>query len=61
MNTDITILIVCGNCTMRTKYPSESIDMYVCVCLLAYVRLNRWYPVEKVYLDGVGVNEIANT
>ena len=28
MNTDVTIVILCGNCTMRTKYPSESIDMW---------------------------------
>ena len=28
MNVDITILIVSGNCTMKTKYPSESVDLY---------------------------------
>lgn len=41
MNTDVTIVILCGNCTMRTKYPSESIDI-----------LNRWYPLVKIYLEG---------
>ena len=28
MNVEVTIFILCGNCTMRTKYPSESIDMF---------------------------------
>ena len=27
MNVEITIFIICGNCSMTTKYPSESIDM----------------------------------
>lgn len=27
MNVEVTIFIICGNCSMTTKYPSESIDM----------------------------------
>lgn len=40
MNVEVTIFILCGNCTMRTKYPSESIDI-----------LNKWYPLVKIYLS----------
>ena len=29
MNVDVTIIILCGNCSMTTKFPSESIDMCV--------------------------------
>ena len=27
MNVEVTIFILCGNCSMTTKYPSESIEM----------------------------------
>ena len=42
MNVEVTIFIICGNCSMTTKYPSESIDS-----------LNKWYPLVKIYLSDV--------